>query len=69
MTMREKIPTLSDSRLRALTFNMWRIKTGGNEERRKKANRLAPLVKAELDLRKRRKANPDARAVKPGAGA
>lgn len=62
MTMREKIPTLTDARLRALTFNMWRIKTGGNEERRKKANRLAPLVKAELDLREKRKVISDARA-------
>jgi hypothetical protein len=63
MELKEKLPALSDERLRALAFNAWRIAAGGDEVRRKKARRPAPLARAEID---RRETCKDRRVAKLG---
>lgn len=51
LTPRDKIAALSDTRLQALAFRAWRATKSRSEKQRDRANRLAPLFRAELKLR------------------
>lgn len=51
-TMQQRIPAMTDKRLEALSFNAWRIASGGDVVRKQKAKRLRPLVLAEIATRK-----------------
>ena len=51
LSPRDKIAALSDARLQALAFRAWRATKSRSEKQRDRANRLAPLFRAELKLR------------------
>ncbi|WP_375208219.1 hypothetical protein [Hyphococcus sp.] len=51
-TAREKIAELSDLRLQALAFRVWRAARSKQKKQRRRAMRLAPLFRAELKSRR-----------------
>ena len=48
---RAKIAELSDARLKALAFRVWRAARSKHKKQRNRAAHLAPLFRAELKLR------------------